>query len=100
MVFDLFVAFVVQAGGGCVKSGVLLVLALAAAVPSIDAQNKPDAAAATTRLADDFVAANLERFPEQATFYGAPDARNDRVFDNTVEAKRACDTRGWGAQSD
>lgn len=60
---------------------------------SLVAQNKPDAAAATTKLADEFVAANLERFPESATFSGAPGARNDRAFDNTLEAKRAWDKR-------
>src|SRR5688572_9625057 len=60
---------------------------------SLDAQNKPDAAAATTKLADDFVAAALERNPENATFSGVPDAHNDRVTDNTLEAKRAWDTR-------
>ena len=63
------------------------------------AQTKPDAAAATTKLADEFVAANLERFPEWATFSGAPGARHDRVFDNTLEARRAWDGRIDGFQA-
>jgi uncharacterized protein (DUF885 family) len=67
----------------------LIVLAITTAA----AQNKPDAAAATTKLADDFVSANLERYPEQGTFSGAPDARNQGVFDNTLEARRAWDKR-------
>ena len=76
------------------KSGTSLVLALVVtALTAALAQNKPDAAAATTKLADDFVSANLERYPEQGTFSGAPDARNQRVFDNTLEARRAWDKR-------
>ena len=63
------------------------------------AQNRSDAAAATTKLADEFVAANLERFPEQATFNGAPGARHDRVFDNTLAARRAWDKRIDGLQA-
>ena len=57
------------------------------------AQNKPDAAAATTKLADEFVSASFERYPETATFYAMPGARHDRVFDNAPEARRAWDKR-------
>ena len=57
------------------------------------AQNKPDAAAATTKLADDFVAAQTERYPESSMFLGAPGARLDTVFDNRLEARRAWDKR-------
>jgi len=72
----------------------LLVVCLAAAVAaSALAQNRPDAAAQTTKLADEFVAASFERNPESATFYAVPGARHDRVFDNSLEARRAWDAR-------
>jgi uncharacterized protein (DUF885 family) len=87
-------SFVVETCGGCVKLGTAFGLSLiVAAITTAAAQNKPDAAAATTKLADDFVAAALERSPENATFSGVPDAHNDRVTDNTLEAKRAWDKR-------
>jgi uncharacterized protein (DUF885 family) len=57
------------------------------------AQNKPDSAATTTKLADEFVAATFERYPESATFQGLPEAQHNRVFNNTLDAKRAWDTR-------
>jgi uncharacterized protein (DUF885 family) len=63
------------------------------------AQNKPDAAVMTTKLADDFVAATLERYPEIATFMGAPEAQHNRVFDNTLQAKNAWDKRVDGLQA-
>ena len=66
---------------------------VATALISALAQSKPDAAAATTKLADEFVAAQMQRNPETATFFGLPDARHDAVFDNTLEARRAWDTR-------
>lgn len=77
------------------KSRTLVAAACAAVVvtTAVLAQNKPDAAAATTRLADDFVAAQMQRNPETATFFGVPDARHDAVFDNTLEARRVWDKR-------
>ena len=75
------------------KQGTLLVLAIVlAAVPSVLAQNTPEAAA-TTKLADEFVAAQTERYPESSMFLGAPGARLDTVFDNRLEARRAWDKR-------
>lgn len=53
----------------------------------------PPAAADTTKLADDFVLATMERWPEVATFFGHPAARHDQVFDNSPAAKRAWDQR-------
>jgi uncharacterized protein (DUF885 family) len=78
-----------------VKSGTLLTAVCAAfiATTAAPAQNKPDAAAATTQLADDFVAAQTERYPESSMFLGAPGARLDTVFDNRLEARRAWDKR-------
>ena len=72
----------------------LLIVCLAAAVAaSALAQNKSDAAVQATKLADEFVAASFERSPESATFYAMPGARHDRVFDNTLEARRAWNKR-------
>jgi uncharacterized protein (DUF885 family) len=65
----------------------------AATLASTAAQNEPDAAAATTTLADEFVAMSVQRFPEMSMFLGAADAPRDRVFDNTLEAKRDWDRR-------
>ena len=62
------------------------------------AQNTPDAAATLTTLADDFVAAVMERYPESATFLGIPEAQHNRVFNNSLEAKRAWDSRIDGFQ--
>ena len=76
------------------KTGISLILAIVlAAASSVLAQNKPDAAAATTKLADDFVASQTERYPESSMFLGAPGARLDTVFDNRLEARRAWDKR-------
>jgi uncharacterized protein (DUF885 family) len=78
-----------------IKPGFFLALVGAAALTTASprAQNTPAEAAAVTRLADEFVDATFERWPEVATFYGAPLARHDRVFDNSPEAKRAWDQR-------
>ena len=94
MCFDFLRAFVAQTLGGYLNARFLLVVGLlVSVVASPVAQNRPDAAAAITKLADEFVAAALERNPENATFSGVPDAHNDRVTDNTLEAKRAWDKR-------
>jgi len=65
---------------------ILIVVSLAAQTPS-------PAATVMTRLADDYVAAITERDPEGATFVGLPNARNDRVFDNSPAAQQAWDRR-------
>jgi uncharacterized protein (DUF885 family) len=94
VVFAFFASFVVKTGGGCVKSRRLAIAGfIVAALISMHAQSKADAAAATTKLADEFVAAQMQRNPETATFFGLPDARHDAVFDNTLEARRAWDAR-------
>ena len=73
----------------------MLIVAACATVATtaLLAQNKPDAAATTTKLADDFVTATFERYPEAATFQGLPDAQHSRVFNNTLDAKREWDKR-------
>jgi uncharacterized protein (DUF885 family) len=60
---------------------------------ALSAQGPSPPAAATTRLADDYVAAVTERDPETATFIALPNARNDRIYDNSPAAERAWDRR-------
>jgi uncharacterized protein (DUF885 family) len=70
-----------------------LAAALILLTPVLRAQTTPAAAADTTKLADDFVLATMDRFPEAATYFGHPAARHDRIFDNSPAAKRAWDQR-------
>jgi uncharacterized protein (DUF885 family) len=62
----------------------------------------PDSAARRVNaLADEYMAAFLERNPESATMYGIPGVRNDRVFDNSPAAQRAWEARedAWLARA-
>jgi uncharacterized protein (DUF885 family) len=51
-------------------------------------------------LADTFLAAYLDRFPETVTQYGVPGRRQDRLTDNSLEAQKAWEARedGWLAE--
>jgi uncharacterized protein (DUF885 family) len=51
-------------------------------------------------LADAFLAAYFDRFPETATQYGVPGRRHDRLTDNSLEAQKAWDARedAWLAE--
>ena len=60
---------------------------------ALRAQTPPAAATDTTRLADEFVLATMERWPEVATYFGHPAARHERIFDNSPAAKRVWDQR-------
>src|SRR5215813_8111846 len=46
-------------------------------------------------LADKYVAASFERFPEQVTLYGVPGHRQDKLTDNSLDAGKA-----WEAKED
>ena len=46
-------------------------------------------------VADEYLAAMLERFPETATYYSLPGARHDGLFDNSLDAQAA-----WWARED
>lgn len=78
-------------------------VALGASAPAAHAQahahhGQPAADSLARRvnaLADEFMAKGLERFPEQATYFGLPGMRHDRLTDNTLEAGRR-----WEAQED
>src|SRR5437667_4000955 len=51
-------------------------------------------------LADAFLAAYFDRFPETATQYGVPGRRHDRLTDNSIEAQKAWEARedAWLAE--
>jgi len=51
-------------------------------------------------LADAFLAAYFDRFPETVTQYGVPGRRHDRLTDNSLEAQKAWDARedAWLAE--
>ncbi|MBI3402559.1 MAG: DUF885 domain-containing protein [Acidobacteria bacterium] len=45
------------------------------------------------QLADTFLAAYFDRYPEQATIYGVPGRPHDRLTDNSVAAQKAWEAR-------
>ena len=51
-------------------------------------------------IADEYLAAMLERFPSTATYYSIPGARHDDLFDNSLEARTAWEARedAWIAE--
>src|SRR5437016_4636433 len=44
-------------------------------------------------LADTFLAAYFDRYPETATQYGVPGRRHDTLTDNSLEAQKAWEAR-------
>jgi uncharacterized protein (DUF885 family) len=82
-----------------VLAGIVCVTAVMS-VPARAQQGTPqNPAVAVTQLADQFVAATMERWPEVATFLGVPNAQHARVFDNSPEAKAAWDQQVDSFQS-
>lgn len=63
--------------------------------PAAAPEATSDAAGAVTRLADEYVEAFFERFPESATRRGLPDADHGGVEDNSLEALAT-----WRARED
>lgn len=61
---------------------------------------KVDDAALVTRLADEYVREYIARNPETATFEGLPDAPDDKLSDNSLEALAAWQAKedGWLAR--
>lgn len=76
---------------GLLVAGSLLICLFVFAV------DQSDPAAQVTRLADAYVKAYVERFPENAAFAGMTLPHNERFFDNSVPAYRAWEQRedGW-----
>jgi uncharacterized protein (DUF885 family) len=84
-----------------------LLAALCATTSACSRGEEPAAPAAAAQddvvrtLADAYLAATFDRFPEQATYYGVPGRAHDRLTDNSVEALRAWEVRedAWLAEA-
>lgn len=79
-------------------------LALAASIFLIACGNEPAPAepettepevSAIEALADEYLEAVMERYPEMGTYYSIEGARHDRLFDNSLDAQSA-----WAARED
>lgn len=71
----------------------VVLLALAATLAIRCAAPQPPAAGPAWRLADEYLAAMLERYPETATYYGIPGHAHDRLTDNGRAARDAWQER-------
>ena len=71
-----------------------LLAAPACAGVAVTPSPAPSTAGTTvTQVADDFMAAYFERYPEVATIYGIPNRRHDRLTDNTLSAVKAWEVK-------
>src|SRR5579864_1256991 len=79
---------------------VSLLLAAACSRPVDKPAPPPAPDPAVRALADTFLAAYFDRFPEQVTQYGMPGHRHDKLTDNSLEALVAWNARedGWLAE--
>ena len=70
--------------------------------PASKAASEPAPRRSIEAIADDFLAAYLERYPTMGTYYSIPGARHDRLFDNSPEALGAWEDRedAWLAELD
>jgi uncharacterized protein (DUF885 family) len=68
--------------------------------PQPEAPKQPPADPRARALADAFLTAYFDRFPETVTQYGVPGRRHDRLTDNSLEAQKAWDARedAWLAE--
>lgn len=73
----------------------LAAMLLATAACSPEVQPPEDTRSPIGRLADEYLAATLERYPTMATRYSIEGARHDRLSDNSLEALRK-----WQARQD
>ena len=77
----------------------VIVLSVFCVVGLFGCNQKTELAEPATRsieaIADEYVAAMLERNPTLATYYDLPDSRHDRLYDNSIAALAA-----WQAQED
>lgn len=75
----------------------LLTLTLLACGRTAPAPAPPPSDDRVKQLADTFLAAYLQQFPEQATFYGIPGSAHDRLSDNSLATLSAWQKRedGW-----
>src|SRR5262245_43721801 len=81
----------------CVRVSLVAAFAIAAvscsSPPPLQAPEPADSRAKA--LADDYLAGFFERYPDQATYYGVPNSRHDRLPDNSLPALTA-----WEAKED
>lgn len=80
------------------KTSILFLLALSCfiAVSCGKVAQEPQAAKRGIEVvADEYLAAMLERFPEMVTYYSLPEARHDDLFDNSLDAQA-----DWQARED
>ncbi len=83
---------------GSVKTSKLFLLALSCfiGVSCGKVAQEPQAAKRSIEVvADEYLEAMLERFPETATYYSLPGARHDDLYDNSLDAQAA-----WQARED
>jgi uncharacterized protein (DUF885 family) len=71
----------------------LILLALCLAACSRGTQEPSAQDSPVEALADEYLAAMLERYPEVATPYALPGARHDRLYDNSLDALAAWQDR-------
>src|SRR4051794_38000120 len=67
--------------------------AVGCSAPPSEPPKAPPADPRVRGLADTFLAAYFDRFPETATQYGVPGRRHDRLTDNSLEAQKAWEAR-------
>jgi uncharacterized protein (DUF885 family) len=72
--------------------GALAAIGVSVAAPAARAQ-QPSVARRATMVADEYMVAYFERYPELATFEGVPGARHDRLIDNSFPALRDWERR-------
>ena len=72
---------------------VLLLGLSACAAPSQKPAAPPPADPAAKALADGYIAAYFDRFPEQATEFGVPGRHHDKLTDNSLDALKAWEAR-------
>src|SRR6266511_3815583 len=61
--------------------------------PVAEAPNAQQSDTEVRTLADTFLTAYFDRFPETATQYGVPGRRHDKLTDNALEAQKAWEAR-------
>src|SRR6186997_345316 len=71
----------------------LFALTISACAPAPEPVKKEPADAKVMGLADTYLAAYFERYPEQVTYYGVPGRRHDRLTDNSLDALKTWEVR-------
>jgi len=63
--------------------------------PAGGTAEQPGPARSIEEIADEFMVAYLERYPEMGTYYSIPGSRHDGIFDNSIDALQS-----WQARED